>query len=100
MSDQARIKELERELLKLKTESVLKRGVRLVMDYNLRTSQQIKHEDTIDSKDWTAFVNRKVSLVHVMRRGCPHVLIRIPLYSAKYSNLTKFIKTALYEDAF
>lgn len=100
MSDQERIKELERELVKLKTISVLKRGVRLVRDYDLRTSQPLKHEDTINSKDWTAFINKKTTLVHVMRRGCPHMLIRIPLYSAKYRSLTKYIKAALYEDMF
>lgn len=77
---------------------VMSRGVRLVQPYDLRTPLQIKAEDTIPGNDWTAFVNRTVTLIHVMRHDCPHILIRIPLKKRPYTNLVEFIKKCLYED--
>lgn len=91
-------KKLQQEILIHQGLLILSRGVRIVQPYDLRTPQAVKHEDTIDSNDWTAFVNRKVSLVHVMRRGCEHALIRIPLGKCKYQNLEAFIKKMLYEE--
>lgn len=77
-----------------------RRKVRIIFPYDLRTDQVIKSLDCIKGDDWTAFVNSKQTLVHVMRFNHPSILIRLPKLQMKgFSNtkMASFIANLLYE---
>lgn len=89
------------EVVELLSEIPKPRRVRLVLEYDLRTDQAAMSLDCIKSEDWTAFVNRAQTLVHVMRWGHPSLLIRLPkMDMKKYSRkaIRNTVSKRLYED--
>lgn len=51
----------------------VKRGVRVIQDYNLRWNKE-----AVESHDWTVFVNRRGSLAHAVLFDKPDVMVRLP----------------------
>jgi len=92
--------QLEGVLIPVEEEVPIKRRVRLKLDYNLQVDQVSKSMDCAKGRDWTAFVNRKRTLVHVMMYDHPAILIRMPRLKMKeWSNkaMKEFIAQLLYE---
>ena len=89
------------EVIALLTEIPKPRRVRLKLDYDLRTDQVVKSLDCVNSRDYTAFVNKARTLVHVMVWGHPGILIRLPkMDMKKYSRraMIKAISERLFLD--
>ena len=79
---------------------VLNRRVRVKSGYDLRTPLAAKAEDADEFDGWTAFLNNRGTLVHVMRKGCGFMMIRLVVYPLKnasddYKN--SYISKRLYE---
>lgn len=97
----ARVREyLERqeqtpEVIELLNEVPKPRRARLILDYDLRTDQVIKSLDCINSRDYSCFVNKARTLVHVMIYGHPGILIRLPRLNMKEFSRKKMQKTIL-----
>jgi len=61
----------------------VRRRVRIKYPYDLRTDQVEKSLDCAKGEDWTAFINQKQTLAHVMRWGHPSLMIRLPKLDMK-----------------
>ena len=76
------------------------RRVTLKLDYDLRYDQASKSMDCTRGESWTAFINKRRTLVHVMRHGHPSILIRLPkLNLSKLTDaaISRFLQDLLYE---
>lgn len=71
------------DMLEKEVPAVKVRRVRLKLDYDLRTDQVAKSMDCAKGEDWTAFINKRRNMVHVMRYDHPALLIRLPRVDMK-----------------
>jgi len=61
------------------TENLTPRRVRLVRYYDLRATLEEKLKDAVkDTRDWTAFLNKRGTLAHAVLWDHTHVMVRLP----------------------
>jgi hypothetical protein len=79
---------------------ILNRHVQVKPYYDLRTKLEDKYEDAKTFEGWTAFINKKGNLAHVLRNGQEYMMIRLchlKLKGCADDYINKIVSQRLYE---